>query len=464
MLVLFCALAPGCMGPSAYDRSEAGKAMVRTAGIPNFDIECIPAVIDTLPSLDLYLVIYRTSLSYAKTPEGYEARAEVDVRILERTGRSPVRDMMWIDTSRVEDFESTYSHLPIEIQRRMIVPSGSFVIEVRVTDATTKKSGVRNQTVVVPEVSGRMMSAGKVVLRSVDARGNGIPVVVNDVAAGSDSLEAMAEVYSTHAGQPLDAEIMVVRIVTDSSAAISPLTLSFTSVPFGHGRAAFSNLDTVLTTHQEAMSKGRTVQFACRLDSLRQGLHRIEFTIHVGETAGTGRDTVLRISRSFSVRGRGFPRPTTLPDLIGPLTYIANRMEMRPLVVARTPEGQRREFDRFWLSLIKDPKVASTMIRNYYGRVEEANKLFTTYKEGWKTDRGMVYVILGPPLRIDKEYGRETWYYNLSNDADANTFLFKRNVYEGGGYSFEEYILNRTGLYGVLWQRMVARLRSGEFW
>ena len=36
----------------------------------------------------------------------------------------------------------------------------------------------------------------------------------------------------------------------------------------------------------------------------------------------------------------------------------------------------------------------------YYRRVRFANEEFTQYKDGWKTDRGMIYILFGPPNQV----------------------------------------------------------------
>jgi len=45
-----------------------------------------------------------------------------------------------------------------------------------------------------------------------------------------------------------------------------------------------------------------------------------------------------------------------------------------------------------------------------------ANYFFTSYKPGWMTDRGMIYIVLGPPVILHKGDDFEEWiYYNSSN-------------------------------------------------
>ncbi|MFW6232503.1 MAG: GWxTD domain-containing protein, partial [Bacteroidota bacterium] len=53
----------------------------------------------------------------------------------------------------------------------------------------------------------------------------------------------------------------------------------------------------------------------------------------------------------------------------------------------------------------------------YYTRIETADKNFTSYTEGWRTDKGMVYVIYGTPHNIERYQGYgtqkiyEKWIY-----------------------------------------------------
>ena len=42
------------------------------------------------------------------------------------------------------------------------------------------------------------------------------------------------------------------------------------------------------------------------------------------------------------------------------------------------------------------------VMEEYYRRVNFTNANFSVFMEGWKTDQGMVYIILGPPSDIDR--------------------------------------------------------------
>ena len=77
------------------------------------------------------------------------------------------------------------------------------------------------------------------------------------------------------------------------------------------------------------------------------------------------------------------------------------------LMAISDPKQQKLAVDRFWLSNIKNTNKAIQIIELFYERVEEANKQFSNYKEGWKTDMGMMYILFGPPWYVENTLGRE---------------------------------------------------------
>ena len=41
-------------------------------------------------------------------------------------------------------------------------------------------------------------------------------------------------------------------------------------------------------------------------------------------------------------------------------------------------------------------------MEEYYSRVEYANKNFSHYQAGWKTDMGMVFILFGSPNNVER--------------------------------------------------------------
>jgi GWxTD domain-containing protein len=86
------------------------------------------------------------------------------------------------------------------------------------------------------------------------------------------------------------------------------------------------------------------------------------------------------------------------------------------------PQEKLKRFKAFWKS--KDPSpntVDNEVLNEYYRRVSYANKHFKNYLPGWKSDMGMIYIVLGPPDNVERhpfEYDSkpyEIWdYYSIN--------------------------------------------------
>lgn len=167
-------------------------------------------------------------------------------------------------------------------------------------------------------------------------------------------------------------------------------------------------------------------------------------------------DTSIMRGRGLLVTSKYFPKPSTLDQLIEPLIYITTKNEKQRLENIT----EKKEFDQFWLDLTKSPDRAKRIIKEFYNRVEHANATFTTYKPGWKTDMGMIYIIFGLPSEVIKNDNEETWVY-INHPIVSNTkfkFIKTNNV-----FSSSHYVLIRDKKYDDIWFRAVDLWRKGRF-
>lgn len=68
------------------------------------------------------------------------------------------------------------------------------------------------------------------------------------------------------------------------------------------------------------------------------------------------------------------------------------------------PDKESREdfIQDFWDKRDPDPQTEENEFKEeFYGRIEYANKRFIEGIPGWKTDRGRIYIYLGPPDKIE---------------------------------------------------------------
>ncbi|MBD3288035.1 GWxTD domain-containing protein [candidate division KSB1 bacterium] len=110
----------------------------------------------------------------------------------------------------------------------------------------------------------------------------------------------------------------------------------------------------------------------------------------------------------------------SVDDMINQLRYVAEGDEWDALRKAEGEE-QQRLFDTFWKKRDPTPETPDNPIKEeYYRRVQIANQRFGIQKQsGWRSDRGHVFIIYGPPDSIDRgnpsQYSfstYEVWYYD----------------------------------------------------
>lgn len=151
-----------------------------------------------------------------------------------------------------------------------------------------------------------------------------------------------------------------------------------------------------------------------------------------------------------------FPNVKEVKSLEWPLRYITTKAEFDQIVKSTNP---KKLIDNFWLECAGNKSRAKNLIRVYYSRVEEANYFFSSYTDGWRTDRGMIHLIFGNPIKITKQPDREIWQYGEDNTPNQLVFTFYK---EANSLSDNIYILNRSQDYRTYWERMVSTWRSGR--
>lgn len=156
---------------------------------------------------------------------------------------------------------------------------------------------------------------------------------------------------------------------------------------------------------------------------------------------------------------RAFPYLTDVAQLRPALQYISTREEFTALMSENERQGLKKIVDAFWLSRSSSPDRARVLIRTYYGRVEEANSYFSSYQPGWKTDRGMIFILFGPPNSLLKLDEGEVWVYGDQNNLSSYNFNFVRVE---NPFTENDLELNRSTIYRYSWSQAVDLWRSGR--
>ncbi|HXX63683.1 MAG TPA: GWxTD domain-containing protein [Bacteroidota bacterium] len=458
--VLLLILLEGCSSSSAIDASDAGKSVIYEAAAASFDIEVVPISSETETGLMLYLSIPNTSLIFEKVPQGFRARYDITVRLHDRRSDGFVQELSWQDTTLVEHYDQTQIFAPIMRTKRITSPPGQYRLEVELDDRIDGKSARRTLGVSVENVRSSSVAIGRPILWKKSPDGATAPVMSFHVPLSGDSLQCRFDLYNLPRDRDIPIELMLLQYRSDTTSPISPYTAMLLPLPLGWGLVNIERPDTITREIRAVRATSRKETLVMALPPLAVGLY--QFSLRLEGQAASGEDTTIIARRFYAMKGPGFPKPVRLSELIDPLVYIATPKEMAQIRRASTPAEQRAKFEEFWLSTTHDPSLAAAQIKRYYTRVEEANRLFTTTRDGWRTDRGMLYCIIGAPADVTTHLDTQTWTYEYQGSNEVNTYVFKRLLKETEGLTIIEYVLNRLPSYEMFWDRMVDKWRSGQ--
>lgn len=167
-------------------------------------------------------------------------------------------------------------------------------------------------------------------------------------------------------------------------------------------------------------------------------------------------DTITKEGLTLFRFNDDYPKLSSAEQLIEPLRYLTIRKEYEEFI---NSSNKKLAVDRFWLTIGGNQDRARELIRKYYSRVEEANETFGSYVEGWKTDRGLIYIIYGAPNIVYKTSNTESWTYGEANSMLSINFNF---VKVNNPFTDNAYTLNRAPVYEANWYKAVDSWRQGR--
>jgi GWxTD domain-containing protein len=226
--------------------------------------------------------------------------------------------------------------------------------------------------------------------------------------------------------------------------------------------------DTLITEYFRATSKLPAPVFAisaegtpmAELDSTSPVIvgpaGSFEFTAPPNGLVHLVTDTAAQTGYTLFTFDDAFPLVDQSSDMLPPLRYITSLQEWDRLTTA---ENKRAEIERFWTDAAGSRDRAREAINAFYTRVENANRHFSSWTEGWKTDRGLVSIIFGTPNSIRKNDTGEMWTYGEESNMTSLSFIFEKRK---SIFSDNDLVLRRDPVLKSAWYRNVESWRNGR--
>lgn len=238
---------------------------------------------------------------------------------------------------------------------------------------------------------------------------------------------------------------------------------------YGHGGGTVSRQSRLVSAQDEvlfarpwgAVEIPEGMEAAGVLDSLdlgaarTSGLHYLDFSIATGTDTLTIRKPIM-IARAeetasiplFPVGGDGRER------FLAQLRLLLTSEEQDLYDDLTDDEARARYYDSYWESR---PGGREEFERNCLGSAQFA----TAFREGWRTDRGRVFITYGQPDEIERTpfqvegFPYEVWYYYEPGD---DTFVFVDR--DGSGNYLQIYSTLEGEVSYPNWQQMLQPVRT----
>jgi GWxTD domain-containing protein len=329
-------------------------------------------------------------LEFVRDGEQYRAAYDVsygvrsgNTLVARRTAHSEVRVASFRETPRTEG--------SVVVQQPLILPPGSYTLDLSVHDAGSTNTGIVSSAFVLPAFPAGVDVLSAVAVYQVTPRRarSEIPALIvnprGTVTLGGDST---LDVYIENTGAAPSPRVRV-EVAADSGTAVL-------------------YADTVELSSANGMSSG-----TAHLPVDRMGLGTL--TIRVSDARGARAAPVSAVVRPADGLAVG-----TFREMLDYLRYFTAEPRLRALR-ASEPAGLAAAWSRFVRTTDPDPSTAENeALVRYFRRLEQANERFGAGDAaGWTTARGRVFAAFGPPdatedpspERADKPGSRLVWTY-----------------------------------------------------
>ena len=370
------------------------------SGVPVFyyDISNFAADSSELSRMYISMKVSNDVLQFLKVDNGFEAEYEFSVVILDKDG-DQIEGKSFRRKATVQQYEKTNSNQIYQYQHLQFdLKPGKYQVILSLTDMDTKRSSQRKE---------------KVELRNFRKK----DLAVSDVLfVNRNNLNALTL---------LDLSPQVRGSINDTTKQMfayfelySPKT--FNAYQLSYSILNFRKKHLLDKTIDVPKTGWRTKVFLpIDIHGLSMARYRLMLDVKGGKKS-------QKVERIFQVRNFRVPMAiTNLDDAIEQLQYIASRKELNKL--RHAPKDQKQKyFEAFWKAKDPTPGTATNeLMDEYYRRVDFANQHFSGFREGWRTDMGMVYILFGPPNDVERQpfnvvanpyyeteiYAYQIWYY-----------------------------------------------------
>lgn len=345
--------------------------------------------------VDLFIQVPFKEIQFIKSSKGFQGGYSVTVSIYQDDKETLVFEKVWTEKITSPSYKKSISRESFNLSFRSInlVP-GEYFIKTILADKESHQEYLSERMFKVkdykvkPAISDILFSTNK---KNSNDNSKIIPNISRNISNSKVGLNFFFEVY------------------TDSSTVSN---IEF-HIADKNGKIIYSKF------RKQTFNETKTqIYYSINDTTLNFGTYIL--TVILKDNDG---NQISISKKPFFSRWVGLPASVQdIDEAIAQLLYIASPSDIEYMEEGKTEREKIMRFLQYWKS--KDPSPGNEenqVFEEYFNRVSFANENFSSYTKGWRSDRGMVFIILGAPNNIDRhpfEYDSkpyEVWqYYDLN--------------------------------------------------
>jgi len=377
LLLLFaiCGALIACFPLDSWAQAEMAQQNAESAPVFYMDLVNYRSSQEGKSQLDGYFKIPYDELQFLKSENGaYQAVYEISMIVFDEDDFQ-TDGKIWRDTVTVDNFDATNSRRDFNFTQVVFhLPPSKYRIDARLLDVDTQRNSSQKTTIVLRDFStSKLTMSDMLIAENVEKDVNGrltASPLVGAPRKENDKLFVYFEVYSKSDDPVLDVTYEIKN----------------------------SHNKRIVEDHFKLDKQGPTTFVNVSLSS--EKMPHDSYLIHLRV-----KDSKEQVDgeRLITMRWEGIP--ASIADLtlaIQQMRYIAKKDDLKKILETGT-DRQRQAFLDFWKRVDPSPGTEhNELLDEYYRRINYASLNFGGIQEGWKTDRGMVFVLFGAPNDIER--------------------------------------------------------------
>lgn len=409
--------------------------------------------------LEVYYSVNQHTLRYVRNENNFEAGAMIDIQITEIPSNNIIYSNVYKSPSVVSDTAKEKNNQKLIGQINYILSSGIYKLSVYGSDFNdSTRKDIFEKEITVNEINSDIVKISDIefstsIKKADDSKSpfykNTLEIIPNPSCLFGMNLNELyyyLEIYGLTPNNISD-QFTLNYSVKDLNN-VNLISFNKKLARKGDSKADFGKI------FIDSLGRGSYIFRVSLIDSVKNINVSNEKKFYIFTNA----KTLINTSDQNDFLKSEYPAMTEkeLDDEYEKMIYIVNTQEEKRYESLKAVSDKRKFLYEFWKSKDINPETQALESKiAYMKRFNEANKFYKeAYTEGWKTDRGRIYIIYGKPEDVERyPFQSETKSYEI----------WKYETIEGGGECVFIEIQHSTGVYRLMHSTFRNELKNSEW-